>query len=387
MPDRRRDGDGAARAAPRIRPFWSGVITFGLVSVPVELYAANRSSGVSLRMVAPDGTPLKRQYWCPDHEREVESDEIVRGYELENGEFVLVRDEELERLEPAKSREIDLRRFVPVSDLDPAYYQRAYFLAPGGDTTKAYRLLSETMEGAGRAGIATFVMRGREYLIAILSEDGILRAETMRFHDELRSPADVGLPEPEEAEHAPDEETVSMFERAIRRAEADGLDPAELEDEYADRVMALVERKVKAGEDVATPAEDVYEPSEVEGVIDILEVLKARMRAAESAERGRAEPDGGDERGGPATGEGDGGRRRAGEEARGEVARGEMARERRKRRGTRPRRGRARAAAGAEEDLGGRTKEELYERAKALDIAGRSKMSKKELVEAIRRAG
>lgn len=381
MPERgRKSGDGAARAAPRLRPFWSGVITFGLVSVPVELYAANRSSRVSLRMVAPDGTPLRREYWCPEHDRPVDSEEIVRGYELDSGEFVVVRDEELERLEPEKSREIDLRRFVPVSDLDPAFYQRAYFLAPGGDTTKAYRLLAETMERSGRAGIATFVMRGREYLIAILSERGILRAETMRFHDELRSPEDVGLPEPADA--AADQEAVSLLERAIRKHEAEALEPAELEDEYAERMEKLVARKVRAGEGIAERPEEAVEAAEgAEGVIDILEVLKERMRSAAAAESGEAP-----------------------EDARPEATRSRRAGER-PHRTERPRRERRRARAGAgssapapstgageaggpsRAELRERTKGELYERAKELEIPGRSKMSKGELVEAIRRAG
>src|SRR5207248_7073669 len=107
----------------------------------------------------------------------------------------VVTDEELERLAPEKSRDIDLRRFVEAEAIPPMYFERSYFLVPAGGSAKAYRLLAATMEETHRAGIATFVMRGKEYLVAILSENGILRAETLRFSDEIRSPEDVGLPE------------------------------------------------------------------------------------------------------------------------------------------------------------------------------------------------
>lgn len=115
----------------------------------------------------------------------------MRGYEVEKDRFILVDDEELVALAPEKSQEIDLKRFVELSEIDPVYFERAYFLAPDRDAVKAYRLLARTMEEAGRAGIATFVMRGKEYLVAIIAEQGFLRAETLRFHDELRIPGDA----------------------------------------------------------------------------------------------------------------------------------------------------------------------------------------------------
>src|SRR5690606_796011 len=144
----------------------------------------------------PEGVPLARRYYDEKHEREIQREEIVRGFELDDGEMVLVTDAELEALEPDKTRDIDLRRFVPAESIDARYFDRGYFLAPSGDSTKAYRLLAAVMEKSKRAGIATFVMRGKEYLVAIFAENGILRAETLRFADELRSADDVGLPEP-----------------------------------------------------------------------------------------------------------------------------------------------------------------------------------------------
>ena len=176
------------------RPFWSGTLTFGLVSVPVNLFPANKSSRAPLRMLSPDGEPLSRKYYSEKTEQDLDPDEMVRGYEIDKGKYVVITDEELERLAPEKTRDIDLKVFVPEESIPPVYFERGYFLTPAAGSEKAYKLLAETMEKSGKAGLATFVMRGKEYLVAIFAEHGILRAETMRFPDELRSPADVGLP-------------------------------------------------------------------------------------------------------------------------------------------------------------------------------------------------
>src|SRR2546421_590780 len=138
---------------------------------------------------------------------------MVRGFEYEKGKYVIVTDEELERLAPEQSRDIDLRKFVDLESIPPLYFDRSYFLAPSQGSEKAYRLLAETMEKNKLAGMATFVMRGKEYLVAIFPENGILRAETMRFADELRSPKEVGLPEKKKVPAA----TVKKFERLIAR--------------------------------------------------------------------------------------------------------------------------------------------------------------------------
>jgi DNA end-binding protein Ku len=169
------------------RAFWSGTISFGLVSIPVNLFPANRSRSTGLRLLDKDGTPLRRRFFCPKDERDVHPEHVLRGYELENGEYVVVTDEELESLEPRKTRDIDLTRFVNKDDVPATLFERGYYLTPAGDSTKAYRLLAEVMEETGRVGIATFVMRGKEYLVAILAEDGIMRAETLRFQNEVRT--------------------------------------------------------------------------------------------------------------------------------------------------------------------------------------------------------
>ena len=268
MPEQRTE------SAIRARAFWSGTLTFGLVSIPVNLFPANRKGGVSLRMVDENGTPLARRYFCPKHEKEIDWDDIVRGYELEDGSFVVVTDEELESLEPRKTRDIDLRRFVPADQLDPIYFERGYYLTPGSESTKAYLLLARTMEESGRAGIATFVMRGKEYLVAIFAENGILRGETLRFVDEIRSPEDIGLPEKPRLKTA----DVRRMEAAIKTHTSARLAPAELEDEYAERVRKLVKKKEQAEEDVyQAPVDTTSEDEEEVSVIDLMEVLKRSL--------------------------------------------------------------------------------------------------------------
>lgn len=262
--------------APSSRPFWSGTITFGLVSIPVALYAATRSSRVSLRMLSPDGTPLKRRYYSEETGKDLDPEDIVRGYEVRKGKRVTLTDNELERLAPEKSRDIDLRLFVEESQIPRLYFERGYFLAPSGGSLKAYRLLAQTMEQTGRAGIATFVMRGKEYLIAIVSENGYLRAETLRFADEVRSPHEMGLPrKPKLAKKA-----VAQFEKLIEAHKADKLPLEELKDERAERLLKLVKSKQKSKKTVVGHARKV---SEEPKVVDILALLQQRLNQARRA--------------------------------------------------------------------------------------------------------
>lgn len=259
------------------RPFWSGTISFGLVSLPVNLYPANRAKPVSLRMVDRDGTPLARRYFCEKEGRILENDELIRGYEVEKNEFVVVEDRELEEIAPEKSQEIDLKRFVGLDEIDPMYFQRAYFLTPDKGVTKAYRLLAKSMEESERAGIATFVMRGKEYLVAIIAEKGILRAETLRFSEEVRATEDIDLPDAK----TPEKPRVKRFEKAIESLSTDTLDREALEDKYSQQIMARAHEKLAKGEDVIGIAEeDADDGNEAEQggeVIDLMQVLKQSL--------------------------------------------------------------------------------------------------------------
>lgn len=269
------DDDLESGGPAGIRSFWTGTITFGLVTVPVALYAATRPRGISLRMIASDGAPVQRRYVCSKDDKPLDADDIVRGYEIEKGKYVVVTDEELEAVEPRKSREIDLQLFVDRDDIDPMYFERAYFLVPTGGTNKAYRLLAEVMEEKKQAGIATFVMRAKEYLVAIIAENGILRAETLRFEDDIRKPEDVGLPKKPKTTPAAD---VRKFETQIAK-QSKKLNLNEFLDDYAERLEKLVAAKERKKEDIVkAPAEARGEDATAPGeVVDLLAVLSRSL--------------------------------------------------------------------------------------------------------------
>jgi DNA end-binding protein Ku len=221
-------------------------------------------------MLGPEGEPLARRYYSQKTERDLDADEMVRGFEHKSGKYIIVTDEELERLEPEKSRDIDLTRFVPEDSIPPIYFERGYFLTPGEGSEKAYKLLAKTMEQTRQAGIATFVMRGKEYLVAIFSDHGVLRAETMRFADELRSPADVGLPKKKDVPDA----TVRKFEKLISSRAKKQLSPKKLEDDQTERLLKLVKKKKSKRANVVEVEEEAREES---NVVDMMAMLKRSL--------------------------------------------------------------------------------------------------------------
>lgn len=321
------------------RPFWSGTLSFGLVNVPVHLFPAHRSGKVRMRMLAPDGTPVVRRYYCPEHERDVHPEHLVRGFELDNGEYVIIHEDELEELEPKKTREIDLRRFVRLSEIPPIFFDRSYFLTPSGDSNKAYRLLAQVMDQASLAGIASFVMRDKEYLVAILAEGGILNAQILRMPDEIRLPEDVGLPEATEG----DAKAVRNFVKLIKHEEQASLKGVELDDTYAAQIEALVERKLKTGDDVVRVESENGEAAEDETEdapphVDLLETIRRSLASADGNSH------------------------------------------------TTRHRGNGRHASEDGKALARLTKEELYQKAQQLEIEGRSGMTKDELVKAVHAA-
>jgi DNA end-binding protein Ku len=227
-------------------------------------------------MLTADGVPLARQYVCPKDGKVLSDDEIVRGFETAKDEFVVVTDDELEALAPRRSRDIELARFVERSQLDPAYFVRSYFLVPAGEQTKAYRLLASVMEQRERAAIGSFVMREKAYAVAVFADAGVLRAETLRFAEELRSADALGLPKPTAADRA----RARKLEKALASLERAKLDPDELRDDADARLLALAREKRERGEDVVESPEAAAATEEPEDgeVIDLMALLRDRMR-------------------------------------------------------------------------------------------------------------
>lgn len=263
--------------APAVRPIWSGTIAFGLVSIPVDLLSAIRPRQTAMKLVDKDGHALGREYHCSKEGKKLDYDELVRGYETDDGKLVEITDEEFESVAPEMSGDIELRNFVPLEQIPPLYFQRPYFLAPSGKSVKAYHLLAATMEKTGRVGIGSFVMRGHEYLVAIVSDNGVLRADTLRYSDEIRTPEGIGLPK----HSKPAAAKVTQFVKEIEALTKRELDVGELRDTEADALHALVAGKQKDDEGVVHPKglEDVdADPADGGAkVIDLMAILRKSL--------------------------------------------------------------------------------------------------------------
>ncbi len=180
MPSRKRKREPEApveehSAGASVRSLWSGTITFGLVSIPVDLLTAVRPRQTAMKLVDTEGHALGRQYHCSKEGKQLDYDDLVRGYETDDGKMVVITDKEFESVAPEMSADIELRSFVPLEQVPALYFQKPYFLAPAGKSAKAYVLLAETMKRTGRVAIGSFVMRGHEYLVAIVPDNGVLR--------------------------------------------------------------------------------------------------------------------------------------------------------------------------------------------------------------------
>lgn len=260
-----------------VRPIWSGTITFGLVSIPVDLLSTVRPRQTAMKLIDKEGHPIGRQYQCSKEGIPLTNDDLVRGYETEDRKMVVITDKEFESLAPEMSADIRLRNFVPLRQIPALYFQRSYFLAPSGKSASAYNLLAATMNRTGRAGIGSFVMRGHEYLVAIVSDHGILRADTLRYADEIRSPDSLGLPEPVKLPSR----LVGTFTREIEDLKRNSLDPGELEDEESGQLQELVKAKKRNTDNVihqtALESEDEEESGQSAQVIDLTEILRRSL--------------------------------------------------------------------------------------------------------------
>lgn len=256
---------------------WSGTITFGLVSIPVDLMSAVRPRQTAMKLVDKSGHALGREYHCSKEDKALDYDELVRGYQTDDGKMVVITDEEFESVAPEMSGDIELRGFVPLEQIPPMYFQKPYFLAPSGKSAKAYNLLTATMEKTGRVGIGSFVMREHEYLVAIIADNGVLRADTLRYADEIRTPESIGLPKPKKVVAS----KASRFAKAIDDLKQSKLDMAELEDQDARALAELAESKQKEDEGVihqrGLEEADAEATGDSAQIIDLMEVLRKSL--------------------------------------------------------------------------------------------------------------
>ncbi|AOR30165.1 Ku protein [Streptomyces fodineus] len=311
------------------RPIWTGVLTFGLVSLPVGLYTATEDHTVHFHQLQRGTSDRIRNKRVNERTgKEVDADRIVKGYELDEGEYVVVEPEELEEIAPGRSKVIDLAGFVDLHDVEPVYFARTYYVGPRGkEYAKVYELMRAALDRADKAGIGTLTMRGKEYLTALRAQPGVLVLHTLHWADEVRDPADA-------VEQLPDRRT-RADSKELRTAEQliDALtidwDPGEYHDTYEERVKKLVAAKRKGEEVVAEP-----EAPEATNVIDLMDVLSRSVEQSRSGGR-----------------KGGGRKRTAGRKA--------------------------------AEDPASLSKAELQKRASTAGVPGRSKMTRDQLIKAL----
>jgi DNA end-binding protein Ku len=256
------------------RAIWSGAISFGLVNIPVKLYSAARKKTVRFHQLdSADNSRIQQKRVNPNTGEEVPYEQLVKGYELSPDRYVVVRPEELEAIEPKKTRTIDIEDFVELEQIDPIYFDHPYYLAPAEGAAKAYALLLQAMRDSGKVGIARVVIRSKEQLVAIRTRDNVLVMETLLFGDEVVPPSDLGeLPAVEELEAGKRE--VDMARQLIESLATD-FDPDRYRDEYRQTVLDLIERKAE-GHEVAIQTA----PEAPEEVPDLMAALEASIAAA-----------------------------------------------------------------------------------------------------------
>ena len=302
------------------RAIWSGAISFGLVNVPVQMFSAIAEHKLHFRLVhEKDESPIGYQKICKLEDKPVADDEVVKAFELEPGEFVFMDDEDFEAARVEGYKTIEITDFVPYEQIDPIYFARTYYLAPGEGGEKVYALLLRAMEDARLAGIAKYVMRDRQYLGALRVRDGVITLEQMYFADEIRPLDELEVPKASAAK-----QELAMAEQLIENFAGD-FEPKKYKDTYRDALCEIIRAK-RAGKEVHHAPE-----TEEEAPPDLLEALRASIEASGD---GRSRP------------------KRSGRN-------------------------------GSRGDLSELSKSELDERARKAKIPGRSKMSKDELIEAL----
>ncbi len=251
------------------RPISSATISFGLVSVPVQLFSASESqSAVSFNWLhKKDGGRLKQQYVCSQDGEKVEKDDMIKGYEFSKGQYVKFTPEELKTLEEKSTGAIDVTEFVPLKHVDRVYLDKTYYLGPEKGGERAYRLLAEALQATGRAALGQYAARGKQYLILIRPQDGVLVMEQLHYADEIRTVAEVPVPKGDVKKPE-----LQLAVQLIEQAASDEFQPKKYEDNVRKRVLDQIQRKVEGHEIVEEPTE-----APKTQIIDLMEALKASI--------------------------------------------------------------------------------------------------------------
>lgn len=264
------------------RAIWSGPISFGLVNIPVQLFPATDNKSVAFHMLhATDKTPIHVVKTCPADNKTLTQEEIVKGYEFEKGRFVVMEDKDFQAAEAAvkKVRAIEIINFVDLQQVDPIYFKRSYYLAPVESSIKAYRLLLQAMKKQKKAALARFVLREKQQLAILTLRDDTFVLETIYYHDEVRSTAE--LPGAGEEVELPADE-LELAEDLIGRMTSE-FDLTGQKDQYREKLLEIIDRKIE-GKQITVPEMETLAP-----VIDIMGALRESIASQEKGE-GRKKP-------------------------------------------------------------------------------------------------
>jgi DNA end-binding protein Ku len=264
-----------------MRTIWNGSISFGLVNIPIGLALATQRSDVAFRTLHREcGTPIKQKRWCPHHERDVEPDELVKGWEVAKGEFVIVEEADLESVALQRSQSIDILRFVALEDVDPVYFDKTYYLAPSSADAarKPYVLLLRAMQETGMAAVGKFVLWGKENLCLIRAQGETLALETLFFADDVRSKAEIEEVVEATELQAPELELAGQVIQSL----VGEWNPEDFENEYRRDLKAMLDAKL-AGEAPRRP-----EPAAETPVIDLMDALRRSVAEVQERKGGAA---------------------------------------------------------------------------------------------------
>jgi DNA end-binding protein Ku len=257
------------------RPIGSATLSFGLVSVPIQMYSSSESKvGISFNWIHKDcGSRLKQQYVCKQDNKVVERDDMVKGYEFAKNQYVRFTPEELKALEEQRTETVEITEFVPAEQVDRIWVSKIYYLGPDKGGARAYRLLSRAMRETGRAALGRYSARGKQYLVLIRPEGDGLSMEQLYYADEIRPFTEVPL---DEGEVKPEE--LKLAVQLIEQAASGKFEPTKYEDEVRKRILAQIERKVQGQEITVAPEEEPQAQ-----IIDLMEALKKSLAQADAA--------------------------------------------------------------------------------------------------------
>ncbi len=259
-----------------MRTIWNGSISFGLVSIPIGLALATQRSDIAFRTLHRDcGTPIKQKRYCPFHERDVEADELVKGWEVTKGEFVMVEEADLESVALHRSHSIEILRFVELAQVDPVYFDRTYYLAPADAEAqrRPYVLLLRAMEETGTAAVGKFVLWGKENLCLIRPHGDTLALETLFFAEDVRSRGEIEATVSETSVKKPE---LALAQQVIQSLVGE-FEPEEFENEYRRELKTMLEAKL-AGQEISKP-----EPVPETPVVDLMEALRRSVADVQGA--------------------------------------------------------------------------------------------------------